>query len=95
VVLWPAGFCLPPAFRAANDVMFTMVVSVFSMWFFRVALAYVLALETVTLFGIFSFSGMGLGLMGVWYAMTVDWIFRVICFLWRLISGRWLGKSGL
>ncbi|MBR5445924.1 MAG: MATE family efflux transporter [Clostridia bacterium] len=95
VILWPAGFCLPPAFRAANDVMFTMVVSVFSMWFFRVALAYVLALETVTVFGIFSFSGMGLGLMGVWYAMTADWIFRVILFLWRMLSERWLKRSGM
>lgn len=95
VILWPTGFCLPPAFRAANDVMFTMVVSIFSMWFFRVALAYVLALETVSLFGLFTFPGMGLGLMGVWYAMTADWIFRVLLFLWRLISGRWLSKADL
>jgi Na+-driven multidrug efflux pump len=95
VILWPTGFCLPPAFRAANDVMFTMVVSIFSMWFFRVALAYVLSLETVSLFGLFTFPGMGLGLMGVWYAMTADWIFRVPLFLWRLISGRWLSKADL
>ena len=95
VILWPTAFCLPPAFRAANDVMFTMVTAIFSMWVFRVALAYCLAPETVSFFGLFTFPGMGLGLMGVWYAMTVDWIFRVICFLWRLISGRWLGKSGL
>ena len=74
--------------------MFTMVVSTFSMWFFRVAAAYVLALETVSVFGLFSFPGMGLGLMGVWYAMTADWIFRVILFLWRFISGRWLRKAG-
>ena len=94
VILWPTAFCLPPAFRAANDVMFTMVVSTFSMWFFRVAAAYVLALETVSVFGLFSFPGMGLGLMGVWYAMTADWIFRVILFLWRFISGRWLRKAG-
>ncbi len=95
IVLWPSGFCLPPAFRAANDVMFTMVVAIFSMWVFRVALAYILALETVSVFGLISFSGMGLGLMGVWYAMTADWIFRVAMFLWRLISGRWLSKAGL
>ncbi len=95
VILWPAGFCLPPAFRAANDVLFTMIVSIFSMWFFRVAMAYFLALETVSVFGLFTFSGTGLGLMGVWYAMTADWIFRVALFLWRLISGRWLSKSGM
>ena len=95
VVLWSAGFCLPPAFRAANDVLFTMVVSTFSMWAFRVAAAYVLALETVSLFGLISFPGLNLGLMGVWYAMTIDWIFRVSMFLWRLFSGRWLSKSGI
>jgi len=95
VILWPAAFCLPPAFRAANDVMFTMVVAIFSMWVFRVAMAYVLALETVSVFGLFTLPGMGLGLMGVWYAMTIDWIFRVALFLWRLVSGRWLGRSGI
>jgi len=93
MVLWPTGFCLPPAFRAANDVMFTMVVAIFSMWVFRVALAYVLALETVSIFGLITFPGMGLGLMGVWYAMTVDWIFRVGMFLWRMFSDRWLSKA--
>ena len=95
IILWPSGFCLPPAFRAANDVMFTMVVSTFSMWFFRVATAYFLALDTVSVPGLFSFPGMGLGLMGVWYAMTADWIFRVALFLWRLVSGKWLDKSGI
>lgn len=92
VILWPAAFCLPPAFRAANDVMFTMVIAIFSMWVFRVAAAYVLAQDAVSVLGLFTFPGMGLGLMGVWYAMTIDWIFRMACFLWRLFSGRWLGK---
>ena len=95
VILWPAAFCLPPAFRAANDVMFTMVIAIFSMWFFRVAAAYVLALDSVSVLGWFTVPGMGLGLMGVWYAMTADWTFRLGCFLWRLFSGRWLRKANL
>ena len=95
VILWSAAFCLPPAFRAANDVLFTMVTAIFSMWVFRVATAYFLALDSVSVFGLFTVPGMGLGLMGVWYAMTADWIFRTGCFLWRLISGRWLGRSGI
>jgi Na+-driven multidrug efflux pump len=81
---------LPPAFRAASDVKFTMLVSTFSMWIFRVALAYVMALESVSIFGILSFPGLGMGVMGVWVAMTVDWVFRTILFLWRLLSGKWL-----
>ena len=90
--IWPIGFCLPPAFRAASDVKFTMLVSTFSMWIFRVALAYVLALESVSIFGILSFPGFGMGVMGVWVAMTLDWGFRTILFLWRLLSGKWLTK---
>jgi Na+-driven multidrug efflux pump len=90
VFLWPIGFCLPPAFRAASDVKFTMVISTFSMWAFRVALGYVMALDTVSVFGVFSFPGLNMGVMGVWFAMTVDWVFRSVLFFWRFISGRWL-----
>ena len=43
-VIWPIGFMLPNAFRAASDVKFTLYVSAASMWVFRVALSYVLAL---------------------------------------------------
>ena len=90
IFIWPIGFCLPPAFRSASDVKFTMVISTFSMWAFRVALGYVMALETVSVFGLFTFSGLGMGVMGVWVAMTVDWVFRSVLFFWRFISGRWL-----
>jgi Na+-driven multidrug efflux pump len=31
-----------------------------------------------------------MGVMGVWVAMTVDWVFRSVLFFWRFISGRWL-----
>ena len=36
--------------------------------------------------------GLGLGVMGVWIAMTIDWLFRFTLFLWRLVSGKWLSK---
>ncbi len=92
VVLWPTAFCLPSAFRAASDIRFTMVVSVFSMWVFRVALAYVMTPATISLFGLISFSGMGMGIMGIWIAMAIDWLFRAILFFGRIISGKWLTK---
>jgi Na+-driven multidrug efflux pump len=93
IFIWPIAFCLPPALRAASDVKFTMVISVVSMWVFRVALAYVISLEVVSLFGgIISFNGFGVGVMGVWIAMTIDWVFRTILFLWRFLSGKWLSK---
>ncbi len=92
-VMWPVAFMLPSAFRAAKDVRFPLIVSVISMWIFRVAGSYVLALDTVSVFGLFSFRGAGMGVMGVWVAMTVDWAFRFAMFLGRYLSGRWL-KGG-
>lgn len=79
-VIWPSAFTMPSAFRAAKDVKFTMIVSVVSMWIFRVYLSYVLGRD------------MGLGVMGVWYAMICDWIFRAIVFVIRFIRGTWLKK---
>lgn len=88
-VMWPVAFTLPNAFRAASDVHFPLVVSMFSMWAFRVALGYCFSLETVTVLG-FSFTGLGMGVIGVWVSMTVDWVFRTVLFLIRYFSGRWL-----
>lgn len=93
VVIWVIGFCLPNAFRAANDIRFTMVVSIFSMWVFRVAFAYFLAKESISVFGLFSFDGVGMGVIGVWVAMTADWVVRSVFFLWRFLSDKWLSKS--
>jgi len=95
VLIWPIGFCLPNAFRAANDVKFTMLVSTVSMWVLRVALGYVMALESVSVFGLFTIPGLGMGVMGVWVAMTVDWALRVSLFTWRFLSGKWLSRFHL
>ena len=72
-----------------------MVISTFSMWTFRVALGYVLALETVSVFGLFAFPGANMGVMGVWVAMTVDWVFRTVLFFFRFITGKWLANCAV
>ena len=77
ILLWPAAFALPNALRAANDVRFTMVASVVSMIVFRMGLSWILCVN------------MGLGAVGVWYAMIVDWICRIICFVTRFVTGTW------
>lgn len=64
--------------RAAGDVRFSMIVSCFSMWTFRVTLAIILCKFT------------GLGLMGVWIAMFADWTVRSIIFVSRFHSRKWL-----
>ena len=77
MILWPLSFVLPNALRASNDVRFTMVISIFSMWTFRIVFSYLLG------------QWLGWGAIGVWIAMILDWIFRVICFTVRFLSGRW------
>ena len=71
MIVWPAAFTLPNALRAALDARFTMAVSVFSMWAFRIGFAYLF----VYLFD--------LGVPGVWYGMFIDWVFRALVFAGR------------
>lgn len=77
ILLWPASFTLTNVLRAANDVKFPMVISISSMVIFRLGLSYVIGV------------GMGMGAIGVWIAMVVDWIARTICFVGRYRSGKW------
>ena len=80
IVLWPASFVLPNALRAANDVRFTMVVSVASMALWRIGVSWILCVQ------------LGWGAVGVWIAMILDWVCRVLFFVGRLLSGRWKTK---
>ena len=67
MVIWPLAFTIPHALRASLDAKFTMAVSVFSMWVFRIAFSYIIAVR------------MGLmGVLGVWIAMTIDWAVRAV-----------------
>ncbi len=78
ILLWPTSFTLPNALRASGDVKFTMVVSVASMFIFRIGFSVVL--------GIY----FGLGAIGVWIAMVLDWICRVSFYSFRFKSRKWL-----
>ena len=57
---------------------YTMVVAIFSMCAFRLLFSVIL--------GIYY----DMGAIGVWIAMILDWIFRVIMYVWRFRSGKWL-----
>ena len=80
ILIWPAAFVLPNALRAANDVKFTMIVSIASMACWRVGFSYIIGVR------------MGMGAIGVWIAMVVDWVCRVTCFVTRFRSGVWKEK---
>lgn len=76
-LIWPLSFTLPNALRAANDVRFSMVVSVASMWLFRVICGVVFA------------TTLGMGMFGTWAAMIVDWAVRSVFFVHRIRTGGW------
>ena len=76
-IAWVPSFVLPNMLRATGDAKYTMGVSMASMWLCRVVLAYVLG------------QYMNMGLLGVWVAMTLDWVFRDIFFIIRYFSGKW------
>lgn len=60
-----------------------MVVSIASMVVFRIVLSVVLGI------------GLGLGAVGVWIAMIVDWCCRIVCFVLRYRSGKWMGMRAI
>jgi putative MATE family efflux protein len=77
MVLWPGSFLVPSALRAAGDARFTSVVSMLSMWLFRVILGYVIGVL------------LGWGVRGVWFAMQAEWGVRGLIFLLRLRGSKW------
>lgn len=79
MVIWPLAFTIPYSLRAGYDAPFTMYISVGSMWIFRIGCAY------------FFVRVLNLGVLGVWYGMFVDWVFRAAVFLRRM---RKFGTSG-
>lgn len=81
VLIWPLTFGLPASMRAAGDVQFAMIISIVSMWVFRIGAAYLLA------------GGLGIGAIGVWLAMAVDWLFRAVVFGFRWLGGKWKLKK--
>ena len=63
---------------SGGDAKFTMAVSIVSMWVFRVMLSYFFVLN------------LGMGLLGVWMGMFIDWFFRDILFGVRFARNRWM-----
>lgn len=77
IVIWPMSFSLPSAFRASGDARMCMIISVASMWIFRIGFSYLLGLY------------FGMGVFGIWVAMVIDWVVRAICFVIRYRGGKW------
>ena len=76
-LVWPVSFSIPSVLRAAGDAKVTMVISLASMWIFRIIFSYVLG------------GWLGLGVFGVWIAMVIDWCVRAVCMTLRYKKGKW------
>ena len=74
---FPFSGALSNGLRAAGDVTFTMVVSIFSTLAVRLLLSY--------LFGV----TWQMGVIGIALAMACDWVFRAVVFIFRQKSGKW------
>ena len=76
-LFYPLSGALSNGLRAAGDVKFTMYVSIFSTIFCRVVFS--------VIFGIW----MDLGVIGVAFAMCLDWGVRALLFWIRFKKGKW------
>ena len=77
VAIWPLAYTLPVTFRASGDAKLPMTVGIMTMFFCRIALAYVLSIN------------FNMGMFGTWVAMFIDWIVKAIIFVYRYISEKW------
>lgn len=77
MTIWIPSFGLPNTLRASGDVKITLVVSLLSMWIFRIGFSFFLG------------KYLGWGVFGIWVAMTIDWLFRAVLFVIRYWSGKW------
>lgn len=78
--IWAASWVLPAGLKGARDARYAMWVSMASMWGLRVVAGYTLGIV------------LGMGVVGVWMGMFLDWAARGVCFYWRMASGRWLQR---
>ena len=68
-------------FRAAGDVKYTMYLSIFCTVIFRTSMSFLLC------------SGLRMGVIGIAWAMVMDWCLKGIMLVIRERSGRWLSHT--
>lgn len=78
---WSLSNITPAVLRSAGDATFTSVVSLITMWIFRVGMGYLFAIT------------FHLGISGIWLCMGIEWLVRSVVFYLRFRSEKWLTKS--
>ncbi len=77
---WPTAFILPACIRSTGDSLFVTIISVLSMWIFRVFGGWI------------SVKILHLGLIGVWIFWCADWVVRSIAFMIRTRTSRYINQ---
>jgi Na+-driven multidrug efflux pump len=77
--IWSLSWTLPCAFKGARRTLYHVGVDA-GMWGCRVVAGYTLGIV------------LGMGVIGVWLGMVLDWAVRGVLFYFRMVSGRWLWK---
>lgn len=76
MVLWPVAFLLPYYFRATGRATFSMLIAVGAMAVFRIGFAYLFVML------------LSKNVLWVWYAMFIDWVFRIAVFIPAFKKGK-------
>ena len=67
--------------QAMQNSKVRIYISILSMWFVRIALAYLIGVH------------FQVGLLGVWIAQTLDWVVRAGFYIVRYLGHKWENKS--
>ncbi|MDE7262782.1 MAG: hypothetical protein K2N78_12095, partial [Oscillospiraceae bacterium] len=81
LLFWPLSNTLPNTLRAVGDTVFPSVLSLAATWTIRVALGYWMTVP------------MGMGIMGVWGSMWIEWAVRALCLQLRFTRGKWARRA--
>ena len=76
MVLWPVAFLLPYYFRATGRATFSMLIAVGALAVFRIGFAYLFVML------------LSKNVLWVWYAMFIDWVFRIAVFIPAFKKGK-------
>jgi putative MATE family efflux protein len=80
IIAWSHSFVLPQALRAGGDGKFTTLISMLSMWIYRVGGSFLVGYV------------LGFGIRGIALVMGTEWMIRGLIFRYRFHSGKWVHR---
>jgi len=88
-VFFAYAMVLLRAMQGAGDTRSPLWISVWAQWGIRVPLAAVLAMPAITVLGIISIEGVGMGANGAWLSMAATQLIQGVAAIWVFKRGRW------